>query len=333
MFAGFAGIWTPLLPLRAVGTAPRAVALAGERLVVFRPQRGQVAVLLDRCPHRGAALSLGRVTAQGLLECPFHGWQFDGHGRNCHVPLNPEAKLSRLSAQALAVRVLGDLVWVYTDPTRPDPPPPQLPEALHAAGLARTYLERNWRCHWTRAMENMLDSPHLPFVHRRSIGKALARQMSPQSRMEVSWEATPWGGRTRAVVDGRDNGAFLEFYRPNVMALHIPVPGRHLRIHALVIPAEAGRTRLIICQSRDFARARWMNPLFSWMNSRIAGEDRAVVESLGSDEVPPAADQASVATDRATLQFRKYYFESLRDSSVQRGEAGACAPAQYSSTS
>lgn len=28
--------------------------------------------LLDRCPHRGAALSEGRMTALGSLQCAYH---------------------------------------------------------------------------------------------------------------------------------------------------------------------------------------------------------------------------------------------------------------------
>jgi hypothetical protein len=39
-----------------------------------------------------------------------------------------------------------------------------------------------------------------------------------------------------------------------------------------------------------------------------------VVESGGAKEIPPAADEKSVATDRATLQFRKYYYQTLRHS-------------------
>ena len=31
-------------------------------------------VFADRCPHRLAPLSEGRVTEDGLLECPYHGW-------------------------------------------------------------------------------------------------------------------------------------------------------------------------------------------------------------------------------------------------------------------
>jgi phenylpropionate dioxygenase-like ring-hydroxylating dioxygenase large terminal subunit len=43
---------------------------------------------------------------------------------------------------------------------------------------------------------------------------------------------------------------------------------------------------------------------------------KAVVESGGCDEVPPAGDEHSVATDRATLRFRKYYYQILRPSTA-----------------
>lgn len=322
MFQGFAGVWTPLLPARQVRHVPVPVYLADERIVLFRDRDGQIGALIDRCPHRGAALSRGRLTSEGRIECPFHGWQFDRMGNNCHVPLNPDARRATLAAPALAVRVIGDLVWVFTATAPPSPDAPMVPEGLCDPGLARTYVQRTWRCHWTRAMENMLDSPHLPFVHRRSIGKTLRQRMTSRSKMEVTWQDTPFGGRARALMDGQDGGAFLEYYKPNIMALHIPLPDRHLRIHALVIPEQKDRTRIIICQSRDFVRARLLNPIFSWMNRRIADEDKEVVESAGTAEIPPAALEKSVATDRATLQFRKYYYEVLRE----RGSVSAAGP-------
>lgn len=314
MFENFSGVWTPVLRSRQVGRRPLLLHLAGERLVLFRTPNGRLGVLLDRCPHRGASLSLGRLTCDGRIECPFHGWQFDTNGNTCHVPLNPDAKLSLLSAHALPVREIGDLVWVYTVPSARNVPEPVVPEGLVKPGLSRTYVQRLWRCHWTRAMENMLDSPHLPFVHRRTIGKDLRRRMTPSSRMEILWEDTEYGGRAEARMDEIASGAFLEYFKPNIMVLNIPVPGKYLRIHAIVVPEKAGYTSLIICQSRDFARSRMWNPLFYWMNRRIADEDKQVVESTGMTEVPPAAAERSVASDRATLQFRKYYYEELHKS-------------------
>lgn len=315
MFEGFANVWTPVVEARRLRARPMKVTVASEPVVLFRGAGGSMGALIDRCPHRGAALSLGRVNASGQLECPFHGWRFDATGANCHVPLNPEARLESLGASALPVRVIGELIWIYTGIT-PSPPEPVAPPELSDASLRRVYLTRDWNCHWTRAMENMLDTPHLPFVHRKTIGRALRQRMTPTSKMEVSWEDTPNGGWANAILDAQGKGAALEFHRPNMMTLHIPIPGRRLKIHALVLPAGPGQTRLTVVGSRDFARSSLLDPLFAWMNGLIADEDRAVVESSSPEEAPPLSSERSVGSDRATMRFRKYYYDTLRGSTA-----------------
>lgn len=187
MFNGFAQVWTPVVDVRRLGSHPLKVTIAGEPIVLFRGADSSIGALIDRCPHRGAALSLGRVNASGQLECPFHGWRFDAAGANCHVPLNPDARLETLGAAALPVRVIGELIWIYTAVT-PPLTEPVVPPELQDPSLRRVYLTRDWNCHWTRAMENMLDTPHLPFVHRKTIGRALRQRLTPTSKMEVSWK-------------------------------------------------------------------------------------------------------------------------------------------------
>lgn len=314
MFKGFANIWTPAIELQKLGSHPARLDVASEGIVVFRGEGGRIGALIDRCPHRAVRLSLGSVGKDGCLECPFHGWRFAPDGSNRHVPLNPEAKLDLLSATALPVRVLGDMVWIYTAPGRQAPVEPVAPEGLVAPGLARTYVTRLWNVHWTRAMENMLDSPHLPFVHRKTIGRPLLRRMTPTSSMDILWEDTPWGGRASARLDAVDGGGVLEFFRPNMMALTIPIPKRHFRIHALVVPAGENQTRLTVVASRSFLRSGIFNPMFRSSSAKIADEDKAVVESSPPGEIPAPGVEPSVKSDRATLQFRKYYHEILRAS-------------------
>ena len=53
---------------------PLARTVVGLPLVLFRDAEGRAQALLDRCPHRNAPLSLGRVTNEGRLECAYHGW-------------------------------------------------------------------------------------------------------------------------------------------------------------------------------------------------------------------------------------------------------------------
>ena len=136
MFEGFARVWSPLAPVKAIRRGPLRVVLAGEPIVLFQDRTGAIGALIDRCPHRGVALSLGRVGADGCLECPFHGWRFNVDGVNRRTPLNPQARREGLSAQALPVRRLGDYVWVYTEPGAAAPPEPVAPEGLTAAGLS-----------------------------------------------------------------------------------------------------------------------------------------------------------------------------------------------------
>ena len=52
------------------------VRILGETLVLFRDKKGNIGLLNDRCAHRGASLSYGRVEERGVA-CPYHGWLYD----------------------------------------------------------------------------------------------------------------------------------------------------------------------------------------------------------------------------------------------------------------
>ena len=313
MFEGFANVWTPVTLAKKLKNKPLPVVLAGEKLVFFRGKDGKAAALLDRCPHRGVELSRGKITTDGCLECPFHAWRFDGTGRVCEVPLNPDAKKERLSATALATRELGGLLWVYTAPGIEDTGEPIVPDALTMPGAARNYLEIEWKAHWTRAMENMLDSPHVPFLHKATIGKFVRPQLREGSTMHVEWTDTEYGGRTTSRIDDHaDTGAYLDFYKPNIMVLNIPIPNKVFRMHSICVPVGPQAVRMIIVGARTFAKASILNPIFNRQNLKIALEDQAIVESSFPAEIPPAVDEKSVRTDRATLQFRKYYYGTLK---------------------
>ena len=310
---GFSEVWTPVALSREVGRAPFALTLASERLVLFRDAQGRVAALHDQCPHRGVKLSLGKVSPEGCLECPFHGWRFAANGDCAHIPLNPmpEEKRQRFAATAFPVRERGGLVWLYTRPGTEAPEEPPVPEVLERPGIHAWFYAETWNAHWTRAMENMLDSPHLPFVHRRTIGGGLRRRMKPDSRMEMEVHPTPTGFRTTWALDGQEDsgGSFLEWLRPNGMALHIAIPRRTMRLHVWCVPVDATHVRMMLSSTRDFLKLQPLAWLVDLFNIRILREDQAVVESSHPVESPPVSEERSVATDRATLAFRRWYLE------------------------
>ncbi len=76
--------WHPVAEVACLGTMPIARTLLDVPLVVYRGSEGP-RVLRDRCPHRGMALSRGRV-ADDAIVCPCHGWRFGVDGRCTGVP-------------------------------------------------------------------------------------------------------------------------------------------------------------------------------------------------------------------------------------------------------
>lgn len=164
-------LWHPVALADAVGAAPVAAHLLEQPVVLWRDGGGAVQALADQCPHRGARLSLGRVTAQGELECPYHGWRFEGSGQCTHVPALPTfVPLATHCARRYAACEAHGLVWV------------RLAQDGSSAALPRFAAEDDARLRKLncgpydvaasapRIIENFLDMSHFGFVHEGWLG-------------------------------------------------------------------------------------------------------------------------------------------------------------------
>lgn len=62
--------------------------LAGQPVLMIRREDGAVAVLHNRCAHKGAPLSTAASGhAERFLRCPYHGWAYGLDGRLAGIPL------------------------------------------------------------------------------------------------------------------------------------------------------------------------------------------------------------------------------------------------------
>jgi len=91
-----------------------AVACGGQQLALFRNREGEAFALEDRCPHRRVPLSPGLVKPGGL-QCPYHGWTFDGASGKCtDIPnLRRDEKIPPAAARAYPVGELNGFVHVF----------------------------------------------------------------------------------------------------------------------------------------------------------------------------------------------------------------------------
>ncbi|HEY0200811.1 MAG TPA: aromatic ring-hydroxylating dioxygenase subunit alpha [Burkholderiaceae bacterium] len=164
-------LWHPVALSPAVAQAPVAVQLLETELVLWRDGTGAVRAWADRCPHRGARLSLGQVQ-DGQIECPYHGWRFEGAGRCTHVPALPDftPPASHCAQTYTACEAYG-LVWVrlahWGDVA------PALP-AFVAEDDARLRKVNcgpyDVKASAPRIVENFLDMAHFGFVHEGWLG-------------------------------------------------------------------------------------------------------------------------------------------------------------------
>src|SRR5438552_592230 len=88
--------WHAVAASAEVGDGPVQIWLLGDPWVLVRLD-GQIRAFADRCPHRLAPLSAGRITG-GTLQCGYHGWRFAADGRCMEIPAL--GKTSQISKRA-----------------------------------------------------------------------------------------------------------------------------------------------------------------------------------------------------------------------------------------
>lgn len=149
-----------------------AVTRMGEQLAVWRDSQGNLSIMKDQCPHRGAALSPGKII-NDCLECPFHGFQFDHTGQGKFIPANgkntPVPKV--FHAHTYPSQEAHGFIWMWWGEERESYPPLPWFENLNEDDYLYSTLKKNWNVHYSRAIENQLDVSHLPFVHKNTIGR------------------------------------------------------------------------------------------------------------------------------------------------------------------
>ncbi|MCA1900189.1 MAG: aromatic ring-hydroxylating dioxygenase subunit alpha [Chloroflexi bacterium] len=174
----------------------------GEKMVAWRDSNGEVAVLSDLCPHRGAALSAGRL-ADDCVQCPFHGFEFDSSGACRFIPANgknaqpPKA----MRVKSYVAREAHGVIYIWWGEPREEYPP--LPWFENIEGMVYSTICSHWKNHYARAIENQLDVVHLPFVHYNTIGSGGRTLVNGPVAREV--ETAPGSYRLDLWVDNESD--------------------------------------------------------------------------------------------------------------------------------
>ena len=163
--AWYVGAWSEEL-----ANGPFARTIMNEPIAFFRDATGKVNAIEDRCCHRGAALTDGKVVENGL-QCGYHGLVFDGTGACVEIPgQDTVPPMARVKGYPVVER--QEFVWIWMgDPALADEGkiidwPFHDDANQHPHRKAVLHIKANY----LMMIDNLMDLTHLGYVHSKTIG-------------------------------------------------------------------------------------------------------------------------------------------------------------------
>jgi len=281
-------------------------------LVLFRGSQGQVGALLDRCPHRGVALSRGRMR-KDALSCPYHGWRFNTDGQCIEIP-SLTADMPHPSTVKTPGRPCVEqdgYIWVWMGTGTPPPVP----------GIT-DFKQHRWRqgtidmaCSFNKGLENNVDICHPywthPFTHPHWITKRFTGFKDDTDELRLTDDGLvifqPITTDASQPVPTRPAGR-LRFMLPDRMHIWFPKPGWETSFWLHFVPTGPDSCRMEWLWSKLLPVGRRVR--FERREPLIFKQDRLILESSQrwySDwtQRMDTPWERSVEADLTTMTLRK----------------------------
>ncbi|MEH6458447.1 aromatic ring-hydroxylating dioxygenase subunit alpha [Chitinimonas sp. JJ19] len=331
----FRCFWYIAAESRALGQQPLRCNVLDEELVLWRAEDGRAIAMLDRCLHRCARLSSGRVEG-GRLHCRYHGWGYDAAGQVVHIPAEGGCPAGGRKLESPPFETCEQDGYVYVRLARPanaarDVPPFAMPH-WQTPGWGRVRLVNRFDADVADCIENYIDVPHTAFVHaklfRVSQGERIAATVIREN------------GMVRVVYHGeRGNLGFWRyflnpgnapvvhedhFYQPNITSVRYHLAnGYQFIITSQSVPSQ-GRQTLVYTD---------LSYRFGWFTALARPFVRRAGQQVIDQDIDILAEQGEVVARHG----RHYRYsapdrihrcvDEIRDA-IARGEDARCLPPQ-----
>ncbi|MGD1863802.1 MAG: Rieske 2Fe-2S domain-containing protein [Phormidesmis sp.] len=312
----FRRFWYPVMPLLALSAGPKAFELLGEPLVLWLDEQGKAAAVRDRCCHRTAKLSLGKVE-QGRICCPYHGWEFGTDGTCKHVPqLKDGQKIpATYCVDAYHCAERYGYAWICLEDPIIDIP--AIDEASDDKYRLIQEFYEPWHCAGLRVMENELDLAHPTFVHTSTLGSE--EHPTPD---ELDITETDWGihvfGKLGVVnpelqqknLNMGEAKTFLtltmDWLMPFTIKLKIIYPNglEHIVVNTMTPVSDRTSQMVQFCVRNDTEADTPAKDIIAF-DRAVTLEDKQILESTDYDVPLTPSSEEHMLTDRPGIMIRK----------------------------
>ncbi|RZC90902.1 hypothetical protein C5167_028733 [Papaver somniferum] len=316
---------------------PTPFQLLNREIVLWKDKStGDWIAFDDKCPHRLAPLSEGRIDEDGNIQCSYHGWSFDKAGSCVRIPQasneGPESravKSPRACAKKFPTLVSQGLLFVWPDENGWDKAsatnPAMLPDDFDSPEFSTVSIQRDLYYGYDTLMENVSDPSHIDFAHHKVTGRRDRAKPLP-FKLESSGA---WGFAGANEGNPRISTEFIApCYYVNKIEIDtkLPIIGDQkwaIWICSFNIPMAPGKTRSIVCSARNFFQLtmpgnawwqvtpRWFE---HWTSNKVYDGDMIVLQGqekvfLSSSDVNAEYTKITFTptqADRFVLAFRNW---------------------------
>ena len=320
----YINFWYPAEWSKDLNDEPVKVRMLGQNFVLFRDSDGVAHCLSDTCIHRGGSLAGGKIV-DDCVQCPYHGWRFDGDGACRAMPsLGPDAiipKRARVDSYPTEERYgivfafLGDL------PEEERPPIMDIPEygqpGWHTQMTGGDYTDGDYR----RQLDNSLDPAHNEFVHpTHGFSGARDDYRVPELKVEntewgsgfiTTYFAPPLKDKKMEAATGRTENAVIEagtfHHGPCTLCTKIhPTADKFMHQNGFKVPVDEGRVRSFLVQTRNFLTDAEDDQRFHERNIVVGGQDKVILADLNPVFTPETnAHEFLLPADQAVVRYRE----------------------------
>ena len=286
---GLRNQWYPVLSSWEVGSNPVGITRLGENIVIWRDGDGLVHALEDRCPHRGARLSLGWNLGKSLA-CWYHGVEVGADGTVIDVPAVNECPLkgSNCVKSYPVIEKHGAIfVWFGID-INEQPKELDFPEQLSSEEWSSFLCQADWKVNYQYAIDNVMDPMHGTYLHCASHSMADGDRMA-----EMRYRNTSTGFIFEKVGQSGVNFDWVEFGDTGASWLRLSIPyrkefgpGGDFWIIGYVTPIDEHNTRVFFWRCRKVSG--WQRNVWRFLyrnhlerlHWEVLEQDRIILENL-----------------------------------------------------